>query len=188
MLYFPFQFSSKLPAFFIKLTPRWYSHLNQNNILEDDQIFLHSQERFLEKLGGSEKFAQAYYLATKADLFVSELRKWVNKYNAELFPNQFFPKTPTREILLERYHSHTEICGSCREALKNIKKIRLALLIATAILWSVTPLISLYINSLPPLIVMVSSLVSIINLVMYLYLGKIEERFYEGQTIAPRNK
>jgi phenylpropionate dioxygenase-like ring-hydroxylating dioxygenase large terminal subunit len=185
---FPFQFSSKLPAFFIKLTPRWYSHLNQNNILEDDQIFLHSQERFLEKLGGSEKFAQAYYLATKADLFVSELRKWVNKYNAELFPNQFFPKTPTREILLERYHSHTEICGSCREALKNIKKIRLALLIATAILWSVTPLISLYINSLPPLIVMVSSLVSIINLVMYLYLGKIEERFYEGQTIAPRNK
>ena len=44
---FPFQFSSKLPAFFIKLTPRWYSHIGNNAILEDDQIFLHHQERYL---------------------------------------------------------------------------------------------------------------------------------------------
>jgi len=35
---FPFKFNSKLPKFFIKLTPTWYSHINQNAILEDDQF------------------------------------------------------------------------------------------------------------------------------------------------------
>jgi len=28
--------------------PQWYSHLSQNAILEDDQIFLHKQERLIE--------------------------------------------------------------------------------------------------------------------------------------------
>lgn len=185
---FPFQFSSKIPAFFIKITPRWYSHINQNAILEDDQIFLHYQERFLAQLGGSEKFAQAYYLPTKADLFVSELRKWVNKYTDDLFPHQSFPDTPNHDILLERYYSHTEKCASCRQALKTIKNIRWTLLIFTAILWSITPLISLYINSLPFSVSIVSSSVSIINLLLYFYLGKLEKKFYEGQSIAPRNR
>ncbi|MEM6717102.1 MAG: Rieske 2Fe-2S domain-containing protein, partial [Cyanobacteria bacterium P01_C01_bin.147] len=48
---FPFKFSAKLPSFFIKLTPRWYSHISNNRVLEDDQIFLHIQERMLEKAG-----------------------------------------------------------------------------------------------------------------------------------------
>mgnify|MGYP001800729356 FL=1 len=76
---FPFKFASKLPAFFIKLTPRWYSHISNNRILEDDQIFLHYQERFLEESGGSPNFNKAFYLPTKADTYVSELRKWVNQ-------------------------------------------------------------------------------------------------------------
>ncbi|BAQ64200.1 Rieske 2Fe-2S domain-containing protein [Geminocystis sp. NIES-3709] len=185
---FPFQFSSKIPEFFIKITPRWYSHINQNAILEDDQIFLHYQERFLAELGGSEKFTQAYYLPTKADLFVSELRKWVNKYSGELFPNQVFPETPNHTILLERYHSHTEKCVSCHQALKTIKNVRFILLIITTILWSITPLITLYINYLPSFIATVSSSISIVNLSIYLYLGKLEKKFYEGQTIAPRNR
>jgi len=36
---FPFKFS-QLPSFFIKRTPRWYSHIGQNGVLEDDQLFL----------------------------------------------------------------------------------------------------------------------------------------------------
>lgn len=184
---FPFQFSSKIPEFFIKLTPRWYSHLNQNAILEDDQIFLHYQEKYLEKLGGSEKFAQAFYLPTKADLYVAELRKWVNKYNADLFPDKSFTATPSHEVLLERYHSHTEKCASCRQALKNIKNTRSILITINAIFWSLIPLIVLYINNLPNLIIITSSLISLINLGVYLYLGKLEKKFYEGQLIAPRN-
>ena len=48
MARFPFIFKAALPRFFFKLVPRWWSHLNQNAILEDDQIFLHKQERLVE--------------------------------------------------------------------------------------------------------------------------------------------
>ena len=58
---FPFKFASKLPGFFIKLTPRWYSHIGQNGVLEDDQIFLHYQERYLDAKGGSANFSKAFY-------------------------------------------------------------------------------------------------------------------------------
>lgn len=184
---FPFQFASKIPAFFLKLTPRWYSHLNQNAILEDDQIFLHYQERYLEEAGGSEKFAQAFYLPTKADLFVSELRKWVNKYNAQLFPDQDLPPTPNHNVLLERYHSHTKKCASCTKALKRIKNIRLSLIILTTVIWSLTPLISININYLPTFVVTISSIISLLNVGIYFWLGKIERKFYDGQLIAPRN-
>jgi hypothetical protein len=74
---FPFKFKSKLPGFFIKIRPRWYVHIGQNGVLEDDQIFLHYQERYLAAQGGSANFNKAFYLATKADTFVSELRKWL---------------------------------------------------------------------------------------------------------------
>ncbi|WP_069789909.1 Rieske 2Fe-2S domain-containing protein [Cyanobacterium sp. IPPAS B-1200] len=184
---FPFQFSSKIPQFFIKLTPRWYSHLNQNAILEDDQIFLHYQERYLEKLGGSEKYEKACYLPTKADLYVTEFRQWINKFNAELFPHQTLPPTPPHDVLLERYHSHTENCSSCRQALKNIKKIRQTLLVFSAIIWSIIPLITLKVTSISPLITYLTVTVNLISILLYFYLGKIEQKFYQGQTIAPRN-
>ena len=111
---FPFKFSSPLPAFFIKLTPRWYSHIGQNNILEDDQIFLHYQERYLEAKGGSERFSKAFYLPTKADTFVSQLRQWVNQFAADPFPGESLSPPLSTEVLLDRYHSHTVNCGSCR--------------------------------------------------------------------------
>ncbi|MBF2056669.1 MAG: Rieske 2Fe-2S domain-containing protein [Cyanobacterium sp. T60_A2020_053] len=185
--FFPFQFSSKIPQFFIKLTPRWYSHLNQNAILEDDQIFLHHQERYLDKLGGSEKYAQACYLPTKADLFVSEFRKWVNKFAGELFPDQSFPPTPTHEVLLERYHSHTVECADCRSALENIKKIRLAILIINLIIWSLMPLIVLHGNLLPRAVIMTTTIINLSSIGAYFWLGNLIKKFYYGQTIAPRN-
>ncbi|WP_330203792.1 Rieske 2Fe-2S domain-containing protein [Cyanobacterium sp. DS4] len=185
---FPFQFASKIPQFFIKLTPQWYSHLNQNTILEDDQIFLHYQERYLEKLGGSKKFNQAFYLPTKSDLFVSELRKWVVNYNAYLFPEQEFPETPNHDQLIERYYSHTEQCSSCSGALKNIKKIRFSALIITGIVWSLIPLIFLYIEELTNFIFPLVSVISVINFSLYIYLGKLEKRFYQGEKIPSRNR
>ena len=102
---FPFKFASSFPRFFIQLAPNWYSHLNQNGVLEDDQIFLHHQERYLAALGGIEKYSKAFYLPTKADLYVSELRQWVNLYQADPFPrSQFAPslikKTAVRSLLI----------------------------------------------------------------------------------------
>ncbi|NCO76268.1 MAG: Rieske 2Fe-2S domain-containing protein [Cyanobacteria bacterium] len=185
---FPFQFASKIPQFFIKLTPQWYSHLNQNTILEDDQIFLHYQERYLDKLGGSEKFNKAFYLPTKADLFVSELRKWVIKYNADLFPDQKFPETPNHDQLIERYYSHTQHCKSCSNALKNVKKIRFTTLIILGILWSLIPVIFLYIDNLPSGIITIVSIINLISFALYLYLGKLEAKFYHGEKNPSRNK
>ena len=69
----------------MKLTPRWYSHIGQNAVLEDDQIFLHYQERYLEKRGGSANFTKAFYLPTKADFFTSNCVLWVNQYSAESY-------------------------------------------------------------------------------------------------------
>lgn len=183
---FPFQFTSKIPEFFIKLTPQWYSHINQNTILEDDQIFLHYQERYLEKLGGSKNFNQAFYLPTKSDLFVSELRKWVNKYKIELFPEQDFPQTPNHDILRERYYSHTEQCASCSKALKNMQKIRLVLLILIGIFWSITPIINSFIDISNFFIIFIP-LLSLTSFFIYLYLGKLERKFYDGIKTPSRN-
>jgi phenylpropionate dioxygenase-like ring-hydroxylating dioxygenase large terminal subunit len=140
---FPFKFASKLPAFFIKNTPQWYSHINNNAILEDDQIFLHHQERYLEHHGGSENFNQAFYLPTKADLFVFEYRQWLNTYQADPFPGQAFQPALSPEQLLDRYHSHTEDCHSCRTAHKNIQTVKQSIAIVALSAWIVATVFAL---------------------------------------------
>jgi len=42
---FPFQFQSAVPKFLIGLRPRWLQHIGNHKVLEDDQVFLHWQER-----------------------------------------------------------------------------------------------------------------------------------------------
>ena len=77
MARFPFIFKAALPRFFFKLVPRWWSHLNQNAILEDDQIFLHKQERLVENERDvhGKSYAQACYMPTKADTYVVAFRR-----------------------------------------------------------------------------------------------------------------
>lgn len=183
---FPFKFSSKLPGLFIKLTPRWYSHLGQNRVLEDDQIFLHHQERYLAEVG-SENFTKAFYLPTKADSFVFELRQWVNNYSIDPFPNVSLPPALSREELLDRYHSHTTKCNSCRTALANIQKIRLWLGVIVAIAWTITPIIAVLLNQQAVLPTALLTLLSLIFGAVWLYLGKLEKRFFQGDNIPPRN-
>ena len=78
MARFPFIFKSALPRFFFGLYPQWLSHTNQNAILEDDQIFLHKQERSIEiEQRAGKSYAQSCYMPTKADVYVSAFRKWI---------------------------------------------------------------------------------------------------------------
>lgn len=183
---FPFKFASKLPGLFIKLTPRWYSHLGQNRVLEDDQIFLHHQERYLEEVG-SENFTKAFYLPTKADSFVFELRQWVNQYSINPFPNTSLPPASLREELLDRYHSHTTKCKSCRTALANIQKVRLWLGVGVALAWTITPIIAVLLNQKAVLPTALLTGLSLSLGAVWLYLGKLEKRFYQGENIPPRN-
>ncbi|WP_088240366.1 Rieske 2Fe-2S domain-containing protein [Calothrix rhizosoleniae] len=184
---FPFKFSSKLPGIFLKLTPRWYSHTSQNQILEDDQIFLHYQERYLEAQGGSSNFTQAFYLPTKADLFVFQLRTWVNQYSIDPFPGKTLPPALPTATLLDRYHSHTEKCGSCRRALMNLQRIRMGLAVAIALYWSLMPILILTQNHIPNITVIVSCLAAIIGGGIWLSLGNLEQKFHQGEEIPPRN-
>jgi phenylpropionate dioxygenase-like ring-hydroxylating dioxygenase large terminal subunit len=174
---FPFQFSSKIPKFLIKLTPQWYSHISQNAILEDDQIFLHHQERYLELQ--KDNFAKAYYLPTKADLFVTEYRKWLTQFKADPFAGQGLPPAQSKTMLLDRFHSHTIHCQTCRTALKNIQRLKLLIMGFGAI-----ALIAALVLSLKYLVALVIPLV----LISWLVLSNLEQKFYYGQEIPARNK
>lgn len=176
---FPFQFSSKLPGLLIQLTPTWYSHIGQNSILEDDQIFLHYQERYLASQGGGEKFAKAFYLPTRADAFVSALRNWVNQFESDPFPNQALPPALPDQVLLDRYHSHTVHCASCRSALANIKRLRRVIAISGVAAWAILPLIGTTNWSTAILTLGAGG--------VWLGLGQLERRFYQGRTVPPRN-
>ncbi|MGI0493444.1 Rieske 2Fe-2S domain-containing protein [Alkalinema pantanalense CENA528] len=174
---FPFKFPSKFPALAMSLTPRWFSHLGQNSILEDDQIFLHWQERILATEGGSEQFSRAFYMPTKADRFVFEYRQWFNQYEAEPFPGESLPVRLNREALLDRYHSHTEHCASCRSALARVQQLRQGcvaiggLAIVGTALWQ---------NAL------LAGLTIVLGAAWY-GLGLLEQRFYHGRSIPARN-
>ncbi len=184
---FPFKFSSKLPGLFIKLTPRWYSHIGQNAVLEDDQIFLHHQERYLEESGGSANFAKAFYLPTTADRFVIELRKWVNNYSIDPFLGKTLPPTLSREQLLDRYHSHTLKCSSCSGALANLRRLRIGLAVTGAIAFASTPLLALSLNEIAILVTAISTTVSLTCFAAWGGLASLERQFYKGRDIPPRN-
>ena len=183
---FPFKFPSKIPALFMKLTPRWLSHIGQNAVLEDDQIFLHHQERYLEQSGGSPNFAKAFYLPTYADRYVIELRSWVNKYSGDPFPGATLPPRLPREKLLDRYYSHTQKCSSCSKALANIRRIRMGCGVSAAISFSSTPILTLLLNQTAVLAAL-STAVSLAFLAAWGGLGKLERQFYQGQDVPLRN-
>jgi phenylpropionate dioxygenase-like ring-hydroxylating dioxygenase large terminal subunit len=185
---FPFKFSSRLPGFLIQLTPRWYSHLSNNNILEDDQIFLHYQERYLAAKGGSANFATACYLPTRADLFASAFRTWVNGYGADPFPGQPLPPSPSSTVLLDRYHSHTVHCVPCRNALKNIQRLRGGMVLLAAIAASSLPMLCLGRGQLFPLLNVLAAIGLCSAIAVWTGLGKLERQFLQGQPIPARNR
>jgi Pheophorbide a oxygenase len=181
---FPFKFSTKLPAFLIQLTPRWYSHLGNNGVLEDDQIFLHQQERNLAAQDGK-KFGQACYLPTRADMFVTALRQWVQDFAADPFPGAPLPPWQGRTELLDRYYSHTIHCRSCRQALANIQRWRLGLAALSAIAGTMLPwAVALGVGYWP---LMLLSLLPLVAIAAWFGLGQLERQFYAGREIPPRN-
>lgn len=182
---FPFKFSSPIPRLAIGLTPRWYSHLGQNAVLEDDQIFLHYQERYLEASGGSENYAKACYLPTKADSFVLAFRQWANQYQADPFPGERLPPALSQAQLLDRYASHTSHCASCRQASATIQRLQWVCVMVGAIAWLGVPLFAVGLeNSWGSLI---SAIAFILSAGSGLALNRFQKGFYQGREIPPRN-
>ena len=187
---FPFQFSSAIPRFFIGITPRWYSHIGQNGILEDDQIFLHYQERYVEKILDKmedRNYAKAFYLATAADTYVLELRKWVSQYQADPFAGQQLTAPLVKEVLLDRYHSHTVNCASCSQALKNIRSLKTASIAIAAIAWTISPLLSFWFAPTNLLVILLGAIPTAIAITLWLICNNLERKFIHGQETPLRN-
>ena len=126
-------------------------------------------------------------MPTKADLFVFQMRTWVNQYSIDPFAGKTLPPALPKEILLDRYHSHTEKCASCRAALTNLKRVRMGLLIVIAIVWTLIPVLMLTQNTIPAIAVIIYSLFVVIGGGIWFSLGNLERKFYQGQEIPPRN-
>ena len=121
---FPFQFRSPLPPLLLRLRPIWLQHLGNHVVLEDDQLFLHWQERVLAQRGGSANLSRGCFLASRADRYVIALHQWVIDHAGQPFPDQALPPRLDRDTLMERYQSHTEHCRACSGALAGIRRWR----------------------------------------------------------------
>ena len=200
---FPFKFSSKLPGLLVGLIPRWYGHIRNNQILEDDLVLLHLQERLLEKAGvGASKtmsdwaiaslsqnsqYTTACYLPTQADRYVVAFRRWVRVFSADPFPQQILPPAGSLEILVDRYYSHTKHCSSCYSTLRRIRKIRKVISIVGIALWALLPSIAMLFNSVSPLLGVLLAMISLTVGISWLWIGKLEQDFCKGKTTPPRN-
>jgi phenylpropionate dioxygenase-like ring-hydroxylating dioxygenase large terminal subunit len=185
---FPFKFpkGNIFPSVIFKFNPQWYSHIGQHTILEDDQIFLHHQERYLEQQGGAANFTKAFYLPTKADLFVFEFRQWINHYQVETFAGQALPPAQSKQQLLDRYHSHTISCRSCSTALKNLQKLQMALGITAFGGWAGGSLLAMTSNLAWPLYLAIA--LTGISLAGRWQAGRLIKKLHHGQEIPPRNR
>lgn len=124
-------------------TPRWWSHVRtRNQVLDGDMVLLHYQERDLQRRSQTESWKTAYKLPTSADRMVIEFRRWFDQYCQGQLPwingDTAIPSSPRdRQQLLDRYHQHTLLCGSCRQALKTVHRVQAGLVVYFAIALSI---------------------------------------------------
>ena len=180
---FPFQFSSPLPKLLVGLRPRWLQHIGNHTVLEDDQIFLHWQERTLAARGGCDRFEQACYLPTGSDVYVRTLYRWVREVAGLPFPGQPLPPRQLNEPLLERWNAHSRHCRACSGALRRIRRGRGVLIVALVAEVVLTAL------PLPLMPVKLGLLLLLIAGGLALsQLNRWERQLLQGEGKPPRNK
>jgi len=135
------QFSRNFAKNIQQITPRWWEHIQERNVvLDGDAIVLQQQNAYLKQRQEREEksWKTAYQMPTSADRLVIEFRKWFDRYCQGKLPwhqlelNQIAAQyniNENRQEILDRYNQHTKHCSSCRGALKNIKRIQIALLV-----------------------------------------------------------
>ncbi len=125
-------------------------------------------------------------LPPPADRYVVAFRKWVNQFGADPFLGQAFPPEQSVEALMDRCHSHTQHCGSCRLALARLQRIRKALLVVCAVVWSCIPLV-VFIGGLFLLASVLLSGIPLLAGAAWLWLTNLEKKFYQNDPIPCRN-
>lgn len=122
--------------------PRWLDHaLQRNSVFDGDAIFLHVLERTLARESAQEggSWQASYYMPTQSDRIVIGFRKWLDAnggqpqwppgVSAALPPREY-----KREVLLDRYETHTKHCSACRKALSVFRALRTAAVVAAGAL------------------------------------------------------
>lgn len=141
------QFSRNFAKRLHHVIPRWWDHISvRNSILDGDMILLHYQEKELQQRSQAEDWKTAYKMPTSADRLVIEFRRWIDQYCQGKLPWKGLESDQTmllsdRQHLLDRYHQHTLICSSCRQALKNLHRLQIGLLAYFGVALSVAALI-----------------------------------------------
>jgi phenylpropionate dioxygenase-like ring-hydroxylating dioxygenase large terminal subunit len=168
-----------------RLTPRWWDHQgNRNLVLDGDMILLHYQESFLEQRREKENWKTAYKLPTSADRLVIEFRKWFDRYcqgklpwkEVGINPSAEAKVSENRQVILDRYQQHTQHCQSCRKAIVTIQRLQVMLLAYFALSVAFVSAIPDRLPLVSRVIIMVTALV---GLGIYSWLKfKLEPKFY----------
>ena len=107
----------------VKLTPRWWIHLKQNKILEEDLSQLLGQQEEVERLGKNIK--QVYSPLPTCDTFAIEYRKWLDRFGSSLPYYRGYTTSKAMQnadeckqnpVQINRSLQHTQLCNSCNQA------------------------------------------------------------------------
>eukprot|EP01041_Mallomonas_annulata_P001378 gene1378-2652_t len=121
-----------LPGKLLKMF-RWIDHLERNEVLEGDLIFLHKQERVLRQMQSNvgtmrtNPSTAPFFTPARADAFIQTARSWLRRVGQPSWAlsgaeAQLPLEEMSRERLLDRMNQHTKLCLACSGAYKNIKR------------------------------------------------------------------
>jgi len=179
---FPFRFASPWPGRLLRLRPRWLQHLGNHKVLEDDQVFLHWQERQLEARGGSEALARSCYLATSSDRYVQALHRWVLEHAGLPFPTMELGPRLGLRALMDREESHTRHCQACSGALTAIRRWRP---VAPVLAWGALALIAWWRT---PLALAIGLGLAALAALLHRQCDLWEQQLLQGDGHPPRNQ
>mmetsp|Transcript_7383 Transcript_7383/g.16464 ORF Transcript_7383/g.16464 Transcript_7383/m.16464 type:complete len:582 (+) Transcript_7383:1-1746(+) len=138
-----------LKAFLLPM-PKWLNHVLAGLFLNQDALFLHSQERMLHErkeysTNLDEDEASYNYntavLPMSADKGVINFRNWMRNKAGGRIPYFGNPSMPPidNEVVFDIYNSHTKHCKNCSDALKNLRKARFISYFAAALVAALRP-------------------------------------------------
>ncbi|KOP28280.1 (2Fe-2S)-binding protein [Hapalosiphon sp. MRB220] len=127
----------------IHFRPRWFQHLRQNRILEEDMSVVVGQQAEIQRLGNSLK--EIFLPLKTSDTLVIEYRKWLDKFGLSLPYYQGYSTSKNihennsdrhqQTSKLDRLSQHIHICSSCNQAYRmsdHLKQAFMGIAIALA--------------------------------------------------------
>jgi len=116
-------------GFYALPMPTWLSHVLASLFLHQDAVFLHYQEKILATRGKG-RWLDAVYTPNPQDKMVITFRHWLEKRAGGGIPwapecsSALPPAERDKQKLFDVWTTHTQDCRICRNALKNLNRLR----------------------------------------------------------------